>query len=122
MSDQLMQDLEKTKLEKKLARRTSVREAQEYSQKLENETKEQLEERLLELSKTQQGIINTRNADQELANLKAKVSFQNGEYNRQLTANKELQRLVSLVISDRFGDELMDRKVEADDEGESSED
>lgn len=122
MSDQLMQDMEKTKLEKKLARRTSVREAQEYTNKLENETKEQLEERLLELSKTQQGIINTRNADQELANLKAKVSFQNGEYNRQLTANKELQRLVSLVISDRFGDELMDRKVEADDEGDSSED
>lgn len=118
MSDQLMQDMEKTKLEKKLARRTSKGQAEKYVAELESMTKEQLEERLLELSKTNQGIINTRNADAELQRLKDQVSMQNGEYNRQLTANKELQRLVSLVISDRFGDELMDRKVEAEEASE----
>lgn len=105
------QDNEKTKLEKKLAGRIGDNAAAEQIISLERLTKDQLDEQLLDLSKTHQGIINTRNADNELAQTKAKATELGRPYREQISANKELQRLVSLIISDKFGDELMDIKV-----------
>lgn len=108
---------EKTKLEKKLIKERGKKEAMEYVVKLEHSSREELDERLLELSKTAQGLINTKNADTTLKNLKDQVSERNRLHNDNIRRNKEHQRFVSLVISERFGDELMDvRKGSAQDE------
>lgn len=116
--DKLMEDVERTKLTKKLARRIGPGEASEMIADLESESQEELEQRLLDLAKTQQGIVNTRNADQELSKLAEEVSYRRREYTTQLSANKDLQRLVSLVISERFGDALMDLKTVSTSEDE----
>lgn len=115
---------EKEKLEKKLAKERGLTKALEHVAELENSTKEQLEERLLDLSKTGQGLINTKNADATLKRLKDQVREQSALHNENIRRNKEHQRLVSIIISDKFGDELMDvkDKSEANDEDEGSED
>lgn len=113
---------EKTKLEEKLAKSRGPKAAQEFVAELEGLTKEQLEKRLLDYAKTAQGIINTRNSDKVLADLAAEVAGHRRGYTEQLNGNKDLTRLVSLIISEKFGDELMDLKVSEEDAEESSED
>lgn len=113
---------EKTKLEDKLIKERGEKAAMKYVAELEHKTKEELEEVLLDLSKTGQGLINTKNADHELQGLKDKVREQSRTHNEGIRRNKDHQRLVSLIISDRFGDELMDVRKPADVEEESAED
>ena len=103
-------ETEKTKLERKIRKERGADEAEKYVSELENSTKEQLEERLLELSKTGQGLINTKKADEKLQNLKDQLREANATHNENIRRNKDHQRLVSLVISEKFGDDLMDVK------------
>lgn len=114
MSNQDM-STERTKLERKLIRERGLDEADKYISELDRLNKEELETRLLDLSKTGQGLINTKNADEELQNLRAKVSEMSRVHNDSIRRNKDHQRLVSIIISERFGDELMDLKVESED-------
>jgi hypothetical protein len=110
MSREITLEKEKTKLEKKLAKERGKREAEEYIAELESMDKEALEKKLLEYSKTGQGLINTKNADTELQSLKDRIRDQNRLHNEGIRRNKDHQRLISLIISDKFGDELMDVK------------
>lgn len=112
MSRELDMLTEKTKLEKKLKSRLGDDAAMKLVSDHEAMSKEQLDARLLELSKTQQGIINTKNADTVLADLKEQVKEQSKTHNDQLRANKELTRFVSLVISEKYGDKLMDLQTQ----------
>jgi hypothetical protein len=107
---------EKTKLEEKLVKERGLDEAQEYIAQLTRSTKEALEERLLDLSKTGQGLINTKNADSELQLLKDKVRELSRDHNENIRRNKDHQRLVSLIISEQFGDDLMDIREKASDQ------
>lgn len=109
-------ETEKTKLERKLRKERGADESAEYIQKLEQSSKEELEGRLLELSKTGQGLINTKNADIDLRNLKAQASERSRMHNESIRRNKEHQRYVSLIISDKFGDELMDVQTPQEDQ------
>lgn len=116
MSRELTLEKEKTKLEKKLEKERGKSAAREYITELENMTKEQLEQKLLDYSKTAQGLINTKNADEELQTLKDRKAALERDHNTGIRRNKEHQRLVSLIISEKFGDELMDLKEKADSE------
>lgn len=118
MSD-IMNVLEKEKLEKKLARRMGPSKAMEFVAELERMDKRELEGKLLGYAKHAQAIQNTKNADKALQDARDLVSGLSAPYREQLTANKELQRLVSLLISEKFGDEDMDLKVSQDDAEES---
>jgi hypothetical protein len=112
MSREIDMLTEKAKLEKKFKSRLGESNALELVAKHESMSKEQLEERMLELAKTGQGIINTKNADKELNDLKDQVREQSKTHNDQLRANKELTRFVSLLISEKYGDKLMDLQTE----------
>lgn len=118
MSRELTLEKEKTKLEKKLEKERGKTAAREYIAELENMTKEQLEDKLLEYSKTAQGLINTKNADEELQSLKDRKAALERDHNTGIRRNKEHQRLVSLIISEKFGDELMDIRKGADADNE----
>jgi hypothetical protein len=118
MSRELTHATEKTKLETKFEKSMGHEAAAKMVSDHEAMSKEQLEERMLDLAKTHQGIINTRNADETLSDLKAQVSSQSKTYNDQLKANADLVRFVALVISDKFGDDLMDLKTQPESEDE----
>ena len=112
-------ETEKTKLERKLIKERGQEAAASYIADLEHSDKETLEARLLELSKTGQGLINTRNADKELNLLKEKVRAASAPHNENIRRNKDHQRLVSLIISEKFGDKLMDlSKSDSSEDGE----
>jgi hypothetical protein len=113
MSRELTLQTEKTKLEEKFEKRLGIGAARELVKVLEQMTKPALEARLLALAKANQGIINTKNSDEKLEELKYQKSVAEAPYREQVQANKELTRFVSLLISDKFGDEAMDiKKVE----------
>ncbi len=103
-------ETEKAKLEKKLRKERGAEEADKHISELERCSKEELENRLLELSKTGQGLINTKKADVKLQELKDQLREANATHNENIRRNKDHQRLVSLVISEKFGDDLMDVK------------
>jgi hypothetical protein len=105
---EVTRETEKAKLESKLAAERGKSAAEEYVAELESSTKEQLENRLLDLSKTGQGLINTKNSDSELVAAQEKSRELSRTHNTSIRRNKDHQRLVSLIISDKFGDELMD--------------
>lgn len=109
--DQLNQmSMEKMKLEQKLEKERGEKVAREFVAELERMDKPALEAKLLEYSKTAQGLINTKNADETLASLKAQVSEQSKTHNDGIKRNKDHQRLVSIIISEKYGDQLMDLK------------
>lgn len=112
------QDLitEREKLEKKLEKARGPKAAQAFVAELVSLDKSALDKRLLDYAKTEQGIINTRNADEILADLKAKATEEGRKYREQLAGNKLLRRLTSLIISEKFGDVLMDRTEPKDEE------
>lgn len=110
MSRELTLQTEKTKLEEKLEKERGYDEARKIIADLESMTKEQLEDKLLEYSKTAQGLINTKNSDEKLIALQAQVREANKIHNDGIRRNKDHQRLVSLIISEKYGDELMDVK------------
>ena len=103
-------ETEKTKLERKLKKERGAEEAEKVMSELERCSKEELEARLLDLSKTGQGLINIKKADTALQALKDQVTEGNRVHNENIRRNKDHQRLVSLVISEKFGDDLMDVK------------
>lgn len=116
MSREITLATEKTKLEQKFENRIGIEASQKMVADLGAMTKAELENQMLALAKTHQGIINTRNSDEILSDLKAQAKEHNRTYTEQLSANKDLIRYVSLLVSDKFGDELMDRTVEKDEE------
>jgi len=114
---ELTLEKEKTKLEKKLEKERGKQAARELIAELEQMSKEQLEEKLLEYTKTGQGLINTKKADKDLELLQSKLREANKTHNDGIRRNKDHQRLISLIISEKYGDELMDvRKGSALDE------
>lgn len=108
--------IEKSKLEDKLAKERGPQKAMEIVAELESMDKEALEAKLLEYSKTGQGLINTKNADVVLQDLKDKIREQSRTHNEGIRRNKDHIRLVSLIISEKFGDELMDLKKPSEQE------
>lgn len=116
MGREITLQTEKTKLEEKLVKERGIDAAQKFVAELEQMSKEQLEEKLLEYSKTGQGLINTKKADADLQLLQDKVREANRGHNEGIRRNKDHVRLVSLIISEKFGDELMDVKEKAEQE------
>jgi len=116
MSREITLATEKTKLEEKFVKEMGHEAAAKLVSDHEGMTKEQLEARMLELAKTRQGIINTRNSDEVLSDLKAEVSQHSKKYTNQLKGNDNLTRFAALVMSEKFGDELMDLQVPEEEE------
>jgi hypothetical protein len=108
MSRELTFATEKTKLETKFEKKMGHEAYAKMVTEHEAMSKEQLEARMLELAKTHQGIINTRNSDVELEDAKQEVQRHAQPYKDQIKANQDLVRYVSLVMSEKFGDKLMD--------------
>jgi hypothetical protein len=108
MSREITLKTEREKLESKFIKEMGDSPAADFIKKHAHMTKEELEARVLDLAKTHQGILNTRNADTDLSKRREEVRDLSKGYNEQLRGNKNLTRYVSLLISENFGDELMD--------------
>ena len=71
-----------------------------YTDELRKLSKEQLDNKILELAKYRQSILNTKKDDEELIKAKEKLKELEGPYKDDLKANLEKQRLISLVMQD----------------------
>ena len=118
MSREITLATEKQKLEEKFVKEMGHEAAAKFVSDHEGMTKEQLEARMLELAKTRQGIINTKNSDEVLSDLKAQVRSHGKKYSDQLKGNDNLTRFAALLMSEKFGDKLMDLQTPAEDEDE----
>jgi len=73
-------------------------------------TKEQIEAKMLETAKYQQGLKNLKDADEELKRAKEKVAECNRNHSLDAKVTEKKLRLIGLAISERFGDVIMDLK------------
>lgn len=98
--DELSQDKEIVKLEKKLFKDGQKTFAEEVRAMPESA----LNDCLLRLSKAQQENITAKNNDQKLKDAKAEVNSLQGPYNEFKRKNQEKSRFVSLLLQDKFGE------------------
>lgn len=82
--------------------------------------KKAIDNKLLELAKYRQALINTRDNDPALREAKQKANNLAYPYTRDLTANLEKQRLVTLIMIDEglLEDEYLSKADTSDEDGE----
>jgi tRNA A22 N-methylase len=104
----LQEDVEKVKLEKWLKKNDT--DFKNFSELLYLGDKAKLNEKMLDLAKYQQGLENLKNIDTKLQEAKAVVASCNANHKIDKLATQKRLRLVALLISERFGDPIMDMK------------
>lgn len=93
MSEKLNEQLEITKLERKLD--------EGEASKFRGMTDKELEFELLQLAKHKEAIVTTRNEDQQLNSAKEVVKELNSPYVEQLKANKLKHRFIALLLAEK---------------------
>ena len=103
-------ETERGKIEEFLRKETDDVGFQQLTELLNLGSKEDLEAKMLETAKYQQGLKNLKDADQKLAEAKALVAERNSHHKLDAKVTEKRLRLIGLVISERFGDKIMDLK------------
>lgn len=101
---------ERTKLEDYLAKHSESSSFKQFTDLLNLGSKEALDAKMLETAKYQQGLKNLKDADKKLQEAKAVVAQCNANHKEDKLATEKRLRLIGLVISERFGDKIMDLK------------
>ena len=100
MSDELSQDKEIIKLEKKLVRNFQT----DFVTDVRKMDKQELDRKLLDLAKYSQAIKSTMKIDDKLIDAKNTVSSLKRPYNEDIRGNNEKARFVALVMEEEFGE------------------